>query len=124
MPLDIAFQNVRVSSEYGGVNHLQNPAYPPQAAFNDLTIFLDNTTHSVTFHPSYGRRNLTTVPLSPVSLTSGYPPIISPSITSKPYPTPTVPPSSVQASDKPEPLQDMAKRINALTATVVDFLFI
>ena len=39
MPLDIAFQNVRVSSEYGGVNPLQNPAYPPQAAFNDLSSF-------------------------------------------------------------------------------------
>jgi hypothetical protein len=39
MPLDIAFQNVRVSSEYGGVNPLQNSAYPPQAAFNDLSSF-------------------------------------------------------------------------------------
>lgn len=37
MPLDIAFQNVRVSSEYGGVDPLQNPAYPP--AFNDLSSF-------------------------------------------------------------------------------------
>lgn len=36
MPLDIAFQNVRVSSEYGGVDTLQNPAYPP---FNDLSSF-------------------------------------------------------------------------------------
>ena len=37
MPLDLAFQNVRVSSEYGGVNTLQNPAYP--SAFNDLSSF-------------------------------------------------------------------------------------
>ncbi|KAF8506974.1 hypothetical protein F5888DRAFT_1798189 [Russula emetica] len=37
MPLDIAFQNVRVSSEYGGVDALQNPTYP--AAFNDLSSF-------------------------------------------------------------------------------------
>src|SRR5712691_4356665 len=37
MPLDIAFQNVRVSSEYGGVDALQNAPYPP--AFNDLSSF-------------------------------------------------------------------------------------
>lgn len=37
MPLEVAFQNVRVSSEYGGVDTLQNPAYPP--AFNDLSSF-------------------------------------------------------------------------------------
>lgn len=37
MPLEAAFQNVRVSSEYGGVDTLQNPAYPP--AFNDMASF-------------------------------------------------------------------------------------
>lgn len=37
MPLDIAFQNVRVSSEYGGVDALQNPAYP--TAFGDMSSF-------------------------------------------------------------------------------------
>ncbi|KAN0125042.1 hypothetical protein V8E52_001594 [Russula decolorans] len=38
MPLNIAFQNVRVSSEYGGVvDTLQDPSYPP--AFNDLSSF-------------------------------------------------------------------------------------
>ncbi len=37
MPLDIAFQNIRVSSEYGGVDTLQNTTYPP--AFNDLSSF-------------------------------------------------------------------------------------
>jgi hypothetical protein len=37
MPLDLAFQNVRVSSEYGGVDTLQNPAY--SSAFNDLSSF-------------------------------------------------------------------------------------
>lgn len=37
MPLDIAFNNVRVSSEYGGVDTLQNPTYP--SAFNDLSSF-------------------------------------------------------------------------------------
>jgi hypothetical protein len=37
MPSDIAFQNVRVSSEYGGVDAQQTRPYPP--AFNDLTSF-------------------------------------------------------------------------------------
>jgi len=37
MPLEIAFHNVRVSSEYGGVDNLQNPTYP--SAFNDLSSF-------------------------------------------------------------------------------------
>jgi|SRR6267142_2568144 len=37
MPLDIAFHNVRVSSEYGGVDTLHDPLYPP--AFNDLPSF-------------------------------------------------------------------------------------
>lgn len=37
MPLDIAFHNVRVSSEYGGVNTLHDPLYQP--AFNDLPSF-------------------------------------------------------------------------------------
>ncbi len=37
MPLDIAFQNVRVSSEYSGVDPLQNPTYTSQ--FTDLSSF-------------------------------------------------------------------------------------
>jgi hypothetical protein len=37
MPLEIAFHNVRVSSEYGGVDSLQNPTY--SSPFNDLSSF-------------------------------------------------------------------------------------
>lgn len=37
MPLDLAFHNVRVSSEYGGVDTLQNPTY--STTFEDLSSF-------------------------------------------------------------------------------------
>jgi len=37
MPLDLAFQSVRVSSEYGGVDPLRDTMYP--SPFNDMTSF-------------------------------------------------------------------------------------
>lgn len=99
MPLDIAFNNVRVSSEYGGVDTLQDPMYP--SGFSDL--------------PSFGALPPTPSPSPPlrvVKAQSDYGPSkshpshfgVSPDNLSLPHqqpPTPTVPTVlPVQASDK------------------------